>query len=77
MDDADNVHWCGCYFYDFTNPHYLDEYPPAAVEDVHKWGYEEVKFDTIPSSIRMHNLYRENMYDQTVTVQETYITKSA
>ena len=69
---ADSVHWCGRYFYDFTNPHYLNEYLPTAVANVHKWGYEAVKFDTIPSSIRMHNMHRENMYDQTVTVQEAY-----
>ncbi len=69
---ADSVHWCGRYFYDFTNPHYLNEYLPTAVANVRKWGYEAVKFDTIPSSIRMHNLYRENMYDQTVTVYEAY-----
>lgn len=69
---ADNVHWCGRYFYDFTSPHYLNEYLPTAVANVHKWGYEAVKFDTIPSSIRMHAVYRENMYDQSVTVQEAY-----
>ena len=69
---ADSVHWCGRYFYDFTNPHYLNEYLPTAVANVHKWGYEAVKFDTIPSSIRMHNMHRENMYDQTITVQEAY-----
>lgn len=69
---VDNVHWCGRYFYDFTNPHYLNEYLPTAVANVHKWGYDAVKFDTIPSSIGMHNRYRKNMYDQTVTVQEAY-----
>ncbi len=69
---VDSVHWCGRYFYDFTNPHYLNEYLPTAVANVHKWGYEAVKFDTIPTSIRIHNMYRENMYDQTVTVQEAY-----
>lgn len=69
---ADDIHWCGRYFYDFTNPHYLNDYLPAAIANVKKWGYEAIKFDTIPSSIGMHNKYRQNMYDQTITVRDAY-----
>ncbi len=69
---ADSTQWCGRYFYDFTNPHYLNDYLPTAVANVQKWGYEAVKFDTLPTAIYMHNAYHEKMCDQTVTVQEAY-----
>lgn len=69
---ADKTHWCGHYFYDYTNPHYLNEYLPLAVNNVHKWGYQAVKYDTIPSSISMHNKYRKNMYDRSITVKEAF-----
>lgn len=69
---ADDLVWCGRYFYDFSNPHYLDEYLPEAIANVHKWGYEAVKFDTIPMSVKMHDIYHDNMYDPTLTTKEAY-----
>lgn len=69
---VDKVTWCGRYYYDYTNPHYLNEYLPAAVENVHKWGYDAVKFDTLPISLGIQNENREKMYDQSITVKEAY-----
>ena len=69
---VDEVNWCGRYFYDFTNPHYLNEYLPEAVENVHKWGYDAVKFDTLPIAIRMHNFHHDKMYDKSLTPKEAF-----
>ncbi len=69
---VDEVNWCGRYYYDFTNPHYLNEYLPEAVENVHKWGYDAVKFDTLPIAIRMHNFHHDKMYDKSLTPKEAF-----
>ncbi|MEE1013600.1 MAG: hypothetical protein U0L92_04735 [Clostridia bacterium] len=69
---SDELSWCGKYFYDFSNPHYLNEYLPAAVENVHQWGYEAVKYDTLPIAITQHEKYHENMYDSSMTSKEAF-----
>lgn len=69
---ADEMAWCGKYYLDFSNPHYLNEYLPAAVKNVHDWGYEAVKYDTLPSAISIHERHHMNMYDPTLTTREAY-----
>lgn len=64
--------WCGYYFYDYTNPHYLNEYLPEALRQVHEWGYDAVKFDVLPSSMMVNDLYHDRMYDPTQTTYEAY-----
>ncbi len=67
---VDEVSWCGRYYYDFSNPHYLNEYLPVAVKNVLEWGYDAIKFDTIPISMLMHNKYHANMYDPTLSTKD-------
>ncbi len=64
--------WCGYYFYDYTNPHYLNEYLPEALNQVHEWGYEAVKFDVLPSSTLVNDMFHDRMYDPTQTTYEAY-----
>ena len=64
--------WCGYYFYDYTNPHYLNEYLPEALENVHKWGYDAIKFDVLPSSMMVNDLYHDRMYDPSQSTYEAY-----
>lgn len=64
--------WCGYYFYDYTNPHYLNEYLPEALNQVHEWGYDAVKFDVLPSSMMVNDTYHDRMYDPTQTTYEAY-----
>ncbi len=76
---VDEKTWCGRYYFDFSNPNYLNKYLPAALQNVHKWGYEAVKYDTIPISIWKHEQNHEKMYDTTLTTREAYrnmITKT-
>ena len=69
---SDELSWCGKYFLDFSNPHYLNEYLPAAVKNVHQWGYEAVKYDTLPIAITQHEKYHMNMYDSSLTSKEAF-----
>ena len=64
--------WCGYYFYDYTNPHYLNEYLPEALNQVHEWGYDAVKFDVLPSSLLVNDRYHDRMYDPTQTTYEAF-----
>ena len=69
---SDELSWCGKYFYDFTNPSYLNEYLPEATKNVLAWGYEAVKYDTLPIAISQHEKHHENMYDKTATGKEAF-----
>lgn len=69
---AHDITWCGKYYYDFSNPHYLEEYLSAAIENVHKWGYEAVKYDTLPISIDKHEKYHMNMYNPALTTKKVF-----
>lgn len=53
--------WSGRYYYDFTEPKYIDGYLTDAVNQVKKWGYEAIKYDTLPNSINAHECYHANM----------------
>lgn len=64
--------WCGRYFYDFSHPKYLNEFLPMALQNVFNWGYEAVKFDTIPNSIIYHEEYHMNMYNPHLTTKEAF-----
>ena len=64
--------WCGKYYFDFTNPHFLNEYLPTAIANVHKWGYDAVKFDTLPISMGKHEAHHFDMYDNSLSTREAY-----
>lgn len=74
---SDELSWCGKYFYDFSNPHYLNEYLPEAVGQVHEWGYEAVKYDTLPIAITQHEKHHGNMYDSAMTSKEAFRSMTA
>ncbi len=69
---AEEETWCGSYFYDFSNPKYLNEFLPMAVKQVKDWGYEAVKFDTLPVAMSHHEKYHNNMLDPTLTTMQAY-----
>ena len=64
--------WCGQYFYDFSHPDYLNKYLPTAIENVHKWGYKAVKYDTLPTAIILHDRFHGNMYNPNLTTKEAF-----
>ena len=53
--------WSGRYYYDFTQPEYIDGYLTRAVNQVKDWGFEAVKYDTLPNGIYAHENYHANM----------------
>lgn len=69
---SDHKTWCGRYYFDISNPNYLNKYLPAALENVHKWGYEAIKYDTIPLCLWFHENNHHKMYDPTLTTREAY-----
>ncbi len=66
------VSWCGQYFYDFSHPKYLEEFLPMALQQVFDWGYEAVKFDTLPISMNYHDEFHDKMYNPSLTTKEAY-----
>ncbi len=64
--------WCGQYFFDFSHPKFLNEFLPKALSQVDEWGYEAVKFDTLPITIEKHEKYHENMFNPELTTKEAF-----
>ena len=64
--------WCGQYFYDFSHPEFLEEFLPMALKQVFDWGFEAVKFDTLPLAIDYHDEFHHNMYDPSLSTREAY-----
>lgn len=69
---AEKIGWCGKYFYDFSHPKYLNDFLPKALKQVHDWGYEAIKFDTLPIAIDYHEEFHMNMYDPTLTTKAAF-----
>jgi len=69
---ADEPVWCGRYFFDFTHPKYLNEFLPKALSNVHKWGYDVVKYDTLPMAMMKHEKYHNRLYNPSLTTKEAY-----
>ena len=64
--------WSGRYYYDLTHPEYLDGYLVKAVNQVKEWGFEAVKYDTLPNCITAHELYHQNMLHPEVTTYSAF-----
>ena len=69
---CDNPIWCGRYFLDFTNPKYINELLPNALKCADNWGYDIIKYDTLPTSMTHHDRFHEKMYDPSITTREAY-----
>lgn len=64
--------WVGTYFYDITHPTFLNDFLPKALAQVDEWGYEAVKFDTLPICMERTEQYHERLYDSSITTYEAY-----
>ncbi len=69
---ADDVNWCGRYFFDFSHPKYLNEFLPMALANVKEWGYDAIKYDTLPLSMTIHDKYHHLMHNSALTTYEAY-----
>lgn len=69
---TEKTSWCGKYFYDFTHPVYLNKFLPKALKQVSEWGYDAVKFDTLPIAIDYHESNHMNMYDSKLTTKQAF-----
>lgn len=64
--------WCGQYFFDMSHPAYLEEFLPKALKQVDEWGYDAVKYDTLPICISMHEKYHSYMHNPEISTKEAY-----
>lgn len=64
--------WSGLYYYDISHPEYLNGFLPKAVQQVKDWGYEAIKYDTLPNCITAHEQYHANMYNPEMTTYKAY-----
>ena len=64
--------WVGTYFYDITHPKFLNDFLPKALSMVDKWGYDAVKFDTLPICAERCEEYHERLYNSEITTYGAY-----
>ncbi|MBE7037678.1 MAG: hypothetical protein E7404_02115 [Ruminococcaceae bacterium] len=69
---CENPSWVGIYFYDITHPTYLNDFLPKAMAKVKEWGYDAIKFDTLPICMEMCEKHHEKLYDKSLTTFEAY-----
>lgn len=69
---GEKAEWCGSEFYDISHPLYLEEFLPKALRQVFDWGYEAVKFDTLPICMDYQEMHHMKMYDPTLSTREAY-----
>lgn len=65
--------WSGKYYYDVTHPEYLNGFLPKAVQQIKDWGYEAVKYDTLPNCIFAHERFHQNMQNPDITTHEAFV----
>ncbi len=64
--------WSGRYYYDMSHQEYLDGYLTKAVNQVKDWGFEAVKYDTLPNAITAHEKYHANMLHPELTTYSAF-----
>ena len=69
---AHNETWSGLYYYDVTSDAYLDGYLPLAMGQIKSWGYDAIKFDTLPNCIMAHESFHANMAHPEMTTFTAY-----
>lgn len=65
--------WSGKYYYDITHPEYLNGFLPKAVQQIKEWGYEAIKYDTLPNCIAAHERFHGNMQNPDMTTHEAFV----
>lgn len=69
---AHNETWSGMYYYDITSDAYLNGYLPRAMGQLKEWGYDAVKFDTLPNCMNAHEQFHQNMAHPELTTYTAY-----
>ncbi len=65
--------WSGKYYYDITHPQYLNGFLPKAIQQIKDWGYEAIKYDTLPNCIAAHEKFHGNMLNPDMTTHEAFV----
>lgn len=64
--------WCGTYYYDMSHPKFINELLPMAIRNVLSWGYEAIKFDTLPQGVMHQEHYHHRMYNAKLPTRTAY-----
>lgn len=64
--------WCGQYFFDITNEHFLHSYIPRVFGQIKEWGYQALKWDCLPITIEYADLYHDGWSHKELTSDEAF-----
>ena len=69
---ASHSFWGGHVFADPTAPGYLDDFVKTLFRTYRSWGYEAFKWDCMPYTMWMYDLYHDRFHDKSVSTKEAY-----
>ena len=69
---ASHSFWGGHVFADPTAPGYLDDFVKPLFRKYRSWGYEAFKWDCMPYTMWMYDLYHDRFHDKSVSTKEAY-----
>lgn len=63
--------WCGDWWFDPTNPKYLNEFIPRVFNMLKtEWGYDAIKWDALPRALDYFDQYHDKFYDRSKTSEQ-------
>ncbi|MCE5259153.1 MAG: alpha-galactosidase [Chloroflexi bacterium] len=65
--------WCGQYFMDLTHPLYLEQFIPQFFKQIMDWGYEALKWDCLPTTIQLCDMYHDRFYNPNLSTEQAML----
>ena len=69
---ASHAFWGGHVFADPTAPGYLEDFVKPLFRRYRSWGYEAFKWDCMPYTMWMYDLYHDRFHDRSVSTKSAY-----
>mgnify|MGYP003299708358 FL=1 len=69
---ASHAFWGGHVFADPTAPGYLEDFVKPLFRRYRSWGYEAFKWDCMPYTMWMYDLYHDRFHDRSVSTKAAY-----
>jgi len=65
--------WCGQYFMDPTHPLCLEQFLPRVFRQILDWGYEALKWDTLPQQIQFCDNYHDHFNNPNLSTEQAML----
>ncbi len=67
---ANEPRWSGQWWADPSHPGVLEKFVPAVFRQLLDWGYEAFKFDSLPVSLQIYDIYHDRFYNKNISSEK-------